>query len=72
MPKQKQEATMLENLQPWEALMKQIVWLQLGTIKNKKIRRNFSNTVLWINFHPIYSYCRLGAFDITIYESYPK
>lgn len=27
----------LESLQPWEALMKQIVWCQMGEIKNKKI-----------------------------------
>lgn len=27
----------LNTLQPWEALMKQIVWCQLGDIKNKKI-----------------------------------
>ena len=28
---------MLKNLQPWESLMKRIVWLQLGEITNKKI-----------------------------------
>ena len=28
---------MLENLNSWEALMKRIVWLQLGEITNKKI-----------------------------------
>ncbi len=27
----------LESLQPWEALMKQIVWRQMGKIDNKKI-----------------------------------
>lgn len=27
----------LESLQPWEVLMKQIVWRQMGEIKNKKI-----------------------------------
>lgn len=27
----------LKDLQPWEALMKRMVWLQLGDIKNKKI-----------------------------------
>lgn len=27
----------LESLQPWEALMKQIVWRQMGEIRNKKI-----------------------------------
>jgi len=31
------KVTMLKNLQPWEALMKRIVWLQLGEISNKKI-----------------------------------
>ena len=28
---------MINNLQPWEALMKKIVWLQLGEIKGKRI-----------------------------------
>lgn len=28
---------LLQNLQPWEALMKRIVWLQLGELKGKKI-----------------------------------
>lgn len=27
----------LENLEPWETLMKKIVWLQLGKIKGKHI-----------------------------------
>ena len=27
----------LNDLQPWETLMKRMVWLQLGDIKNKKI-----------------------------------
>ena len=28
---------MLEKLQPWEALLKRILWAQLGDIQNKKI-----------------------------------
>ncbi len=28
---------MLEKLQPWEALLKRILWVQLGDIQNKKM-----------------------------------